>query len=169
MQQQIDTRSTMRHQVRSLTKFQMLRLIHPGKTPAKSPNHLETSDFDPQTNWEEKQILGLPGFRTSGTHTGLDPIESASEMAFEIGKFIRMLFTDQLHTHNLFYLIGMSIAGLCLIIPLMFLVVQSRLGGWNDQSIWLGLLFTPLAFGGIALWINVSDNVQSHYKQPKSH
>ena len=177
MQQQIDTRSSMREKVRSLTKFQMLRLIsrrEAHKTQdrlemrADSPNPLEPSEFDPLIDWGMHQILGLQGYRTTGTHTGLDPIESVCEMAFEIGKFIRLLATGQLHTHNLFYLIGMSIAGLCLILPLIVLVAESRFSGWNDQSIWLGVLFTPLALMGFALWMNVNTNVASHTPQSMS-
>jgi hypothetical protein len=171
MQQLPESRCPMRQKVKALAKFQMQRLVSRRAarqikerfhTLYNNPahQHFEPSDFESRVATESPATLGLPGYRTQAGHTGLDPIESVSEVAFLHGKFIRRLITGELYTHNPLYLAVMTIAGLCFIAPFAFCLLASMMSGWNMQNIGLTFALAPLAIIGWKLWIAVNVSVR---------
>lgn len=173
-QQPPESRCPMRQKVRSLAKFQMQRLVSRRAarqnkdrfhTPHANPSHqhFEPPATESRDATEPPAFLGLPGYRTQTGHTGLDPIESVSEVAFLQGKFIRQLIAGDLRTHNPIYLAAMTIAGLLLIAPFGLGLLASMYGGWTLQTFGLTLLFAPIALVGWKLWIAVNASVRGDH------
>ncbi len=171
MQQLHESRCPMRQKVRSLAKFQMQRLVSRRvssqnlvrfRDPRRQRTHQRTESiaFEPHVWTEPPSLLGSPGYRTQTGHTGLDPIETLSEMAFLQGKFIRLLITGQLQTHHPISLVAMALVGFCLIVPFVFSLLTSMYSGWNEQKLWLTLVLAPFALVGWMLWIDL--NVSLH-------
>jgi hypothetical protein len=161
MQTKPESRSTTREKVRSLAKFQMLRLINrrtaranqdhwSARAISRAPAQPETPPRDPLQ--EAEQHLA----------PGVDPIANLNEVAFVYGRFIRDLFTGKLHTHNLVWLIVMILAGIALFAPFAMLAQFTFTSG-EIGALVLTLFLAPLALTALALWINVLINLQMPY------
>jgi hypothetical protein len=170
MQAKPESRSTTREKVRSLAKFQMLRLINRRTARAnqdhwsareltRAETHREEPTRDPM---QEPTHLapGLPGCRLQAGHAGLDPIENLTEAAFVYGRFIRDLFTGKLRTHNPIWLIAMAVAGIGLFAPFAILAQFAWATGEIGAMVFALFLF-PLALAAIALWMNFIRNLQT--------
>lgn len=104
--------------------------------------------------------LGDAGYRLRDSRTGWDPIDTSMEAARVEGQFIRSLFTLRLRTRNLLYILGMLIAGLMLLSPLLFTLIEVSSGsnptlldtryGWNTAL----LRTVPMVVMGFFLLIN---------------
>lgn len=173
-QQPPESRSPMRQKVRSLTKFQMQRLVSRRaarqnkdrfETAHANPSHqhFEPAAFEAPETTKPQTTLGLPGYRTQPGHTGLDPIESVSEAAFLQGKFIRQLIAGDLRTHDPIILAAMSIGGFLLIVPFVLCLFASMYSGWTMQTIGLTLVLAPIALIGWKLIIAVNVSVRGDH------
>ncbi len=175
MQQLHESRCPMRQKVRSLAKFQMQRLV---SRRVSSQNQVRFRDarrhrahqreesiaFEPRVWTEPPSLLGLPGYRTQTGHTGLDPIETLSEMAFLQGKFIRLLITGQLQTNHPISLAAMALAGVGLIVPFVFCLLTSMYSGWNEQRLWVTFALAPFALIGWMLWIDLNVSLRGDHR-----
>jgi hypothetical protein len=71
----------------------------------------------------ENQLLGWPGYRTRGSRSGLDVIETQAEAAHMEGVFYRNLLTLKARTRNPIYLILMFFFGVIPFPLLAYIIV----------------------------------------------
>jgi hypothetical protein len=98
-------------------------------------------------------ILGMPGYRTRGNRSGLDPLDTRAEAAYMEGTFYRRLFTLKIRTRNPFYLTLMFLFGVIPFIGITFLVLSTLVSGGlpnNGASIFPVLVFLVIC-GFLAL------------------
>jgi hypothetical protein len=88
--------------------------------------------------------------------TGFDPLGAQQEAAFAQGLFLRNLLTGRLRTNKLWVLLVMSLAGICLLLPLALSVIE-----WSAGAILSAPLFfvIPMTLGALLLFWNVALNV----------
>jgi hypothetical protein len=101
-----------------------------------------------------KYLLGWPGYRTSQNKSGLGYIETQSERAHMQGRMLRWLFTGKFITHNLIYLLMMTVFGILIgRIPLAMLLTEVFAAG-NFQVLYAASFILPYVAIGCALVIN---------------
>lgn len=139
------------------------RKIPPTKQKEKTPPaHLT----EPEEDNPNLELPGHPGYRTQAGHSGLDPIESYSELGYVMGICLRDLLYFRLRTRNALSLIGMFLVGFIFLAPLGTTVLfLSTLG---EAALPL-LFFTFLpAVLGLLLWTNLALNLADLMKRRSS-
>ncbi|MBI5652120.1 MAG: hypothetical protein HZC40_17020 [Chloroflexi bacterium] len=158
MQAKPEGRRTAREQVRSLAKFQMLRLINRRATRANQ-DHWNARELTHGLHQHEEPTRDPLAEVERHLAPGVDPIANLSEVAFVYGRFTRDLFTGKVRTHNLVWLIVMTLAGIAIFTPFAILAQFTFTSG-EIGALVLTLFLTPLALTALALWINVLINFQ---------
>ncbi len=101
---------------------------------------------------EYSPFPGQPGYRTRTSRSGLDYMDTVYEYYYEVGLFIRYLFTGRLRTNNRLLLLVMALLGMACIAPSLTVIV---LRAYSDLwTIALGRSI-PCLVVGIGLLINV--------------
>jgi hypothetical protein len=103
----------------------------------------------------QAELPGWPGYRTRDGRSGYDPIDTRTEAAHTAGTMVHKLIAGEIQ--NPFFLTGLAILGLVLILPLLITVadlVNGHIFPWNA---WLFALITGIA--GIAILINFVRNL----------
>lgn len=89
------------------------------KLRAKNSYAIDLSEYDDNA----KYLIGWPGYRTSNNKSGLNYVETRSELAHTQGMMIRWLLTGKFRTYNPFYLLGMTLIGIFFgAIPIVFIL-----------------------------------------------
>jgi hypothetical protein len=96
------------------------------------------------------QLPGFPGFRTREGRSGYDPLDTNRESAFMEGTFYRKIFTLNLRTRNIFYLVMMFIFGVIPFVPLVLITIQQgsdalQYGGLSNwEQLVFAVMFTAI-------------------------
>ena len=117
----------------------------------------------------DNQLPGFPGYRTRQGRSGYDPLDTNREAAFMEGTLYRKLFTLQLRTRNIFYLVLMFTFGTAISVFMSFFLyamITTAKHGENNLGNYLILGIVYFMFGiilliGLALLANFSINMAS--------
>lgn len=99
---------------------------------------------------------GQPGYRNRPGRTGLDYVDNVYEYYYEIGLFIRYLFTGRLRTSSPILLAVMAIIAVLCLLPFVATIILHP----NSREWTMGLiLFFPLNVLGLGLLFNLVLNL----------
>jgi hypothetical protein len=102
-------------------------------------------------------IPGRPGYRIRNGRSGLDPIDTGMEAAYEDGLFLRNLFTGRIRTRNPFLVASMMLIGACLLMPLLLTTIDTLGLGYLSRTI---ACSAPFAIVGLAFLVNAALNLR---------
>jgi len=128
------------------------------------PQHLT----EPESQDPSLELPGWPGFRTQSGHSGLDPVESYSELGHVLGICLRDLLLFRVRTRSSMAWIGMAFVGFLFLAPLGVTILY--LPNLGDASLPL-LVFTffPAILGLLLLTNLALDIAESLHRRGTSH
>ena len=134
------------------------------KLPSEQPlpqHYTEPGSHDPSL-----EMPGWPGYRTAPGRSGLDPVESYSELGHVLGLCLRDLLFFRIRTRNILSWIGMAVVGFLFLAPLgTNILYHSSLG---EAALPL-LFFTSFpAILGLLLWMNLGVNLLESLQRSES-
>jgi hypothetical protein len=100
-------------------------------------------------------LPGMPGYRTRGGRSGLDPIDMRTEAAHTAGTLLYKLFRGRIRNPLGLFLLGGL--GLALIAPLVLAMLDIKYLNQVPWNAWMVLSITAIA--GIAVLINFVRNL----------
>jgi hypothetical protein len=112
---------------------------------------------EPEVQDPSQELLGWPGYRTQPGHSGLDPIESTSELGHVLGICLRDLLLFRARTRNPLAWLGMFVVGLLFLAPLAAAILY--LPGLGEAAFPLLMVSFFPAFLGILIWTNLALNL----------
>jgi hypothetical protein len=123
------------------------------------PQHLT----EPEVHDPNRELPGWPGFRTQPGHSGLDPVESYSELGHVLGICLRDLLLFRVRSQSPLAWFGMAVVGFLFLAPLGISILY--LSSLGEAGLPL-LIFTFFpAILGILLWTNLALDIAENIRR----
>jgi hypothetical protein len=133
-------------------------------TPVPPPEEPSRHHYtEPESQDPNLKLYGWPGYRTQPGHSGLDPVQSTSELGHVLGICLRDLLFFRIRTRNPLAWIGMAVVGFLFLAPLGTTIVY--LPDLGEAALPM-LVFTFLpAILGLLLWTNLVLDIAESMKK----
>lgn len=139
--------------------MRQIRKPPPVPPPEESPLQHYT---EPESRDPGRELYGWPGYRTQPGHSGLDPVQSTSELGHVLGICLRDLLLFRIRTQNPVAWLGMAVVGFLFLAPLGTTILY--LPELGEAALpFLIVTFIP-AILGLLLWTNLVLDIVDRFK-----